>query len=134
MTTYFLSDHEGTLCVAMRFADNARPQYIVNHFPTGWTVADFCRSFDMTPDQLRGERVQVRPTMPGEYRVTVLNPGGYVHPSFSLALRDHGKTMSAAVSFEPVPRPRVGKGSRIEWQSGRWRIEPPKGRPRYVEV
>lgn len=138
--TYFLSDFDGTLCVAVRSTDFAEPRYCVSHYPTKYTVREFCREFDVKPTELR-ERVQIVETMPGEYAVVkVWESGGFmregsrVRPIFTLGLPQGAKTMPANTTFEPVKKPRIGKGSRLEWDSGRWRIIPPKGKPRIVTV
>lgn len=138
--TYFLSDIDGTLCVAVRGADWSEPRYSVSHYPTKYTVREFCREFDLKPEDLRG-RVQIVETFPGEYAVTrvqesdgFIREGSRLRPIFTLGLPQGGRTLPVAITFEPVKKPRIGKGSRLEWQDGRWRVVPPKGKPRMIDV
>lgn len=133
--TYFLSDVDGALCVAARSADWAEPRYIVTHFPTIRTTASFCRRWEINKAELR-ESVEVRQNMPGDYTIVVRKSGFefYIGTKNNLGLTDGAKTKAVATTFEPVPLPRVGKGTKLEWQSGRWHDPPPRGKVRIVEV
>lgn len=131
--TWFLSDIDGALCVACRMSDTAEPRYVVSHYATQYTAREFCREFDLKADELRA-RVTVVETMPGEYAVTrvwecggFMREGSALRPIIRLSLKDGGRTM-------PVAKPRIGKGSRLEWDFGRWRVIPPKGKPRMIDV
>lgn len=131
--TYFLTEHDGALCVASRSADWSEPRYAVTHFPAKPSVNDVCRAFEITRDRMR-ELVEVKPTLPGSYSVRLKNPLGHYNPSFTVDLVEFGRTKAVATTYEPVPVPKVGKGTTREWLDGRWRIVPPKGKPRIVTV
>lgn len=132
ITTYFLADVDGTLCVAARQTDWNEPRYVVNHWPTHVRTRDFCAYFELTPDALR-EAVQVVRTMPGEYYCTVKG-GNRFFDRQTLPLTNGGRTESILTTTEPVPVPRVGKGTTREWCDGRWYLYPLKGKSRVVEV
>jgi hypothetical protein len=128
--THFITAVEGVICVASRGADWTEPRYIVNHFPTVRTVSSFCRDWEVEADKLRGV-FMVSVTMPGEFLIWRPDqPARRVY----LPLVEGARTKSIAVTFEEVEKPKVGKTTKLEWESGRWRIYPPKGKPRTVEV
>lgn len=131
--SYFLSDVDGVLCVAISGTDYAEPRFTVSHYPTQWRTRDFLRAFEITADKLRGG-FDVRETFPGEYAVTLREPSKLYQVSYKLSLPQGGKTLPVATTFEPAKPPRVGKGTWIEWDGGRWRIVPPKGKPRMVDA
>lgn len=130
---YFLTAVDGCLCVAARGADWNEPRYIVSHYPTGRTVSSFCREWDVKPEELRAG-FDVFVSMPGEFKVRFAGSGPYAGAVSFLSLTEYAKTKPVATTFEPVPVPRVSGKSRREWCDGRWRIYPPLGKPRVVDV
>ncbi len=133
--THFLADHDGTLHVAAKSADWSEPRYVVNYFPTNRRTHEFCRFFEITPEQLR-DTFTLRQVLPGSFEIVEVKGQRFApnakFPEINLA--EYGKTKNTATGFEPVPVPKVKSGTRCEWESGRWRIIPPKGKVRIVEV
>jgi hypothetical protein len=122
--SYFLSDAEGVLCVAVRATDWTEPRYVVNHYPTPLRTWDFCRNYEVKADQLR-HWFTVRERMPGEYHAA--RDIRFATSCF-LPLVGGAKCLPVATTFEEVPRPRLGKGSTLEWESGRWTKTLPSGK------
>jgi hypothetical protein len=126
MTSYFLTDVDGVLCVAAKSGDWAAPRYIVNHYPTDGSVYALCRNLEIGRDELR-TALTVRLSFAGYY--DVYDAKG--RKLFSLCLTEGGKTLPIATTFEPVPVPKVGKGTKLEWVDGNWhRCSASTSRPR----
>lgn len=127
----WLADVEGTLCVAEREPDFAEPRYVITYWPLKWSTRVFTRHFEIEPAELRAG-FTVRKAMPGCYYI--YRDRGYSESTMYADLVNGGKTTAVKVEYAEVPVPRVGKGTKREWDSGRWRIYPPKGKTRTVEV
>ena len=130
---YFLTDVDGVLCVATRTSDWTEPRYIVNHFPTGVRVWDFCRYMECTKDELR-KRYKVKCDFPGHYVITHDNDTPVWGRAYEFDLVNGGRTMSVAVTHEEVPVPKTRKGDKLEWLDGRWHKCTPKGGWKTIEV
>lgn len=132
---YWLADIDGVLCVANRQVDWSEPRYVVNYWPTKIRTRDLCASYEIDAAKLR-ESFRVTMTLQGSASCTPTDPGLCVawRRHFYADLVNGAKTQSIKTEFAPVPKPRVGKKSKLEWDSGRWHIWPEKGSHRVVDV
>lgn len=131
--TYFLADVDGVLCVAMRTADWVQPRYVVNYWPTRAGTGIVCRNLEVKPDELR-TLVTISQEFPGSFVVTHVRGVRVYGDFYRLGLTEGGRTQSVSTTFEPVPVPKVSKGTKREWRDGRWHICTPKGKWKTVTV
>ncbi len=136
--TYFLVDIGGKIHVGSRYTDWNEPRYIVNYFPTKIDTHSLCDIFEVKADKLR-ESIGIIQAMPGRYTIVSLDGirTDYLL-RFSAAvpvdLIEGGRTRAVKTEFEPVPVPKVRKGTKLEWRDGRWHTCTPKGSWKTIEV
>lgn len=127
---YTLADVDGEVCVAARQTDWNEPRYVINHWPTPFGTRRLLS--DLEIDSL--DQLTIVDSMPGEFVITHVRGERVYGNHLRFCLSEGGRTKSILTTFADVPRPRIGKGSKLEWLDGRWHKTSPKGKPQIIVV
>lgn len=116
---YFLTDIDGDVFVSCRTSDWNEPRYVINHWRTPY------RTFRILRDICGGAcatlaEITLVSEIPGSFRITHIAGRPVYGNHLAFTLPEGGRQKSEHVTFAPVPRPRVGKGTRLEWCDGSW--------------
>jgi hypothetical protein len=115
-----LSDVDGEMCVCHKYSDREKPQYRLNHFPTGIKTRDFIANyypFDQCEISERGSSYEIRKI------------GGSYGCGLTLYLTDGNQTKSKKFETMDIPCPKVKSGINTRWNpwKGYWEKELKKG-------
>jgi hypothetical protein len=119
---WYVSDVDGTLCIAWESTDYCEPTIVTNHWPTKISTREALRFFDVADLST----LECRQTMPGEYYVgtrqdatpTLWRQGQH------LQLTEGARTQSIRTDKREAPRPKT----RCEcyWSDGQWIVRKAK--------
>jgi hypothetical protein len=129
---YFLSDVDGTLCVAVMAPDWTEPRYTISHYPTSIRTRHWCEFYGVKAEELRGA-VEVVVSMPGEFKALSVKGQRTYGNHGLLALTHGGRTMPDATTFEPITPPK-SPGGKVEWCEGKWHVTTRGGKYKTVRV
>jgi hypothetical protein len=109
MTGDSLQARNGLLYVVNRWPMSDEPEVITSWYPTGIPARDY-------PDYL-GQRLECLGS--GQYRPEGPRVNGF-RPQFVFALLKGGDTLPEFTEREPLPCPKVRKGTETRYCQGRW--------------